>query len=58
MTFCKRQKGDLFEISQRNVKKDVTQIDPVITSALQQIQNAANRTSGLSGLESGYHEFG
>jgi replicative DNA helicase len=49
--------GRLFEISQRNVKKDVTQIDPVITSALQQIQNAANRTSGLSGLESGYHDL-
>lgn len=47
--------GKLFEISQRNVKKDVTQIDPVINQALQQIQNAANRESGLSGLESGYH---
>ena len=49
--------GKLFEISQRNVKKDVTAIDPVITEALQAIQNAANRTSGLSGLESGYHEL-
>ena len=49
--------GRLFEISQRNVKKDVTQIDPVISQALQQIQNAANRTSGLSGLESGYHDL-
>ena len=47
--------GKLFEISQRNVKKDVTAIDPVINEALQAIQNAANRTSGLSGLESGYH---
>ena len=49
--------GKLFEISQRNVKKDVTQIDPVITSAIEQIQAAANRTSGLSGLESGFHEL-
>ena len=49
--------GKLFEISQRNVKKDVTAIDPVITEALQAIQNAANRTSGLSGLESGYHDL-
>lgn len=47
--------GKLFEISQRNVKKDVTQIDPVIGQAIEQIQAAANRTSGLSGLESGYH---
>lgn len=49
--------GKLFEISQRNVKKDVTQIDPVIGQAIDQIQAAANRTSGLSGLESGYHEL-
>ena len=49
--------GKLFEISQRNVKKDVTQIDPVINAAIEQIQTAANRTSGLSGLESGYHEL-
>lgn len=49
--------GRLFEISQRNVKKDVTQIDPVISQAIEQIQAAANRTSGLSGLESGYHDL-
>lgn len=49
--------GRLFEISQRNVKKDVTQIDPVITQAIGQIQAAANRASGLSGLESGFHEL-
>lgn len=49
--------GKLFEISQRNVKKDVTQIDPVVGQALKQIEAAANRTSGLSGLESGYHEL-
>lgn len=49
--------GKLFEISQRNVKKDVTQIDPVIGSAIEQIQSAANRASGLSGLESGFREL-
>ncbi len=49
--------GELFKISQRNVKKDVTQIDPVIGQAIEQIQAAANRTSGLSGLESGYHDL-
>lgn len=47
--------GRLFEISQRNVKKDVTQIDPIIKQAMAQIEAAANRTSGLSGLESGFH---
>ncbi|MBD5324104.1 MAG: replicative DNA helicase [Bacteroides sp.] len=49
--------GRLFEITQRNVKKDVTQIDPVIGQAITQIQASANRTSGLSGLESGFHEL-
>lgn len=49
--------GRLFEISQRNVKKDVTQINPVIEQAIKQIQAAANRASGLSGLESGFHEL-
>lgn len=49
--------GKLFEISQRNVKKDVTQIDPVIGQAIMQIQASANRASGLSGLETGYHEL-
>ena len=49
--------GRLFEISQRNVKKDVTQIDPIIQQAMTQIEVAANRKSGLSGLESGFHNL-
>ncbi len=49
--------GKLFELSQRNVKKDVTQIDPVIRDAIKQMEISANRTSGLSGLESGYREL-
>lgn len=49
--------GRLFEISQRNVKKDVTQIDPVIGRAIEQIQASANRASGLSGLETGFHKL-
>lgn len=49
--------GKLFEISQRNLKKDVTQIDPVIMQALTQIEAAANRESGLSGLETQFREL-
>ena len=49
--------GKLFEISQRNVKRDVTQIDPVITDAIHQMQIAQNRASGLSGLETGFHDL-
>lgn len=46
--------GRLFEISQHNVKKDVTQIDPVINAAIKKIEDAANRESGLSGLQTGF----
>ena len=49
--------GKLFEISQRNLKKDVTQIDPVINEAIELIQIAANRKDGLSGLETGFHDL-
>ena len=46
--------GKLFEISQQNMKKDYTQINPVIAEAYDLIQKAAARTDGLSGLESGF----
>jgi replicative DNA helicase len=46
--------GQLFEISQRNVKKDVTQINPVIKEAIQMMQIAGQRTDGLSGLQTGF----
>ena len=49
--------GKLFEISQTQLKREVTQIDPVINLALEQIQIAANSDSGLSGLPSGYTEL-
>ena len=49
--------GNLFEISQKNLKKDYTQINPVINEAYEIIQKAASRQDGLSGLESGYHQL-
>ncbi len=49
--------GHLFELSQRNVKKEVVQIDSVINDAISTIQMAATRESGLSGLASGYTEL-
>lgn len=47
--------GKLFEISQQNLQKDYTQINPVIAEAYENLQKAAARTDGLSGLESGFH---
>ena len=49
--------GRLFEISQRNVKKDYTQIDPVINDAYNMLQLAAARSDGLSGIASGFQEL-
>lgn len=46
--------GKLFEISQRNVKKDVTQINPVIGEALEMLQKAYNQKEGLSGVRTGF----
>ncbi len=49
--------GKLFEISKNTLKRDVVQIDPIVTEAIKKIQDAANRESGLSGLASGYHDL-
>ncbi len=49
--------GGLFEISQTQLKREVTQIDPVLNLALEQIQAAANTETGLSGLQTGYTDL-
>ena len=49
--------GELFQLSQHNIKKDVVQIDPVIQDALKKIEQASNREDGLSGLPSGFHDL-
>ena len=46
--------GTLFEISQRNVKKDVIQINKVIDDALKLLSKAASQEGGMSGLRSGF----
>ena len=49
--------GKLFELSRANLKKDFTQIDPVIEEAYAQLRKAAARTDGLSGLASGFDKL-
>ncbi len=49
--------GNLFELSQQNLKKDYVQIDSVIGEAYDQLQKAAARSDGLSGIASGYREL-
>ena len=49
--------GQLFELSKTNMKKDFTQINPVIKEAYAMSQKAAARTDGLSGLTSGFKDI-
>ena len=49
--------SSLFELSQRNMKKDYTQINPVIRQALDVIQKASANTDGLTGVPTGYHKL-
>lgn len=49
--------SSLFELSQRHMKKDYTQIDPVISNALEVIQKAASNKDGLTGVPSGYEKL-
>ncbi|MBD5371045.1 MAG: replicative DNA helicase [Bacteroides sp.] len=49
--------GKLFDISQNQLKREVTQVDPVLNDALEQIQLAANTQTGLSGLKTGYRDL-
>ena len=46
--------GNLFEISQKNMKQDYTQIDPVIQQAVEILQNASQNSGGLTGIPTGY----
>ena len=47
--------GKLFSISRNTLKRDVIQIDPVISQAIAKIEEASKRADGLSGLQTGYH---
>jgi len=49
--------SSLFEIAQRNIKKDAIQIDPIITEAWNVIKLAAQRKDGMSGIASGYQKL-
>ncbi len=46
--------GALFEISQKNMRQDYTQIDPVVRQAVDIIQKASSNSTGLTGIPSGF----
>ena len=49
--------GALFQLSQENLKKDYTQINPVVDEAYEMLKKAAARSDGLSGLSSGFKKL-
>lgn len=46
--------GTLFELSQKNMRQDYTQIAPVVSQALDIIQKASAKAGGLTGIPTGY----
>lgn len=46
--------SDIFEISQRAQKRDVTQIDPVIAEAFDRMRKASKNEGNISGIPSGF----
>ena len=46
--------GSLFELSQKNMRQDYTQIDPVVKQAVEILQKAAANKGGLTGIPTGY----
>ena len=46
--------GNLFEISQKNMRQDYTQIDPVIDEAVKILQNAYANKGGMTGIPTGF----
>ncbi|MCQ2112732.1 MAG: replicative DNA helicase [Bacteroidaceae bacterium] len=49
--------GQLFELSKTNIKKDFTQINPVIKEAMELLSKASANTTGLSGISSGFEDL-
>ncbi len=46
--------GSLFELSQKNMRSDFTQIEPIVKKAIETIQSATSNKTGLTGIPTGY----
>ena len=49
--------SQLYAISQQNMKKDYTQIDPVISQVFKMINEAAAQKDGMSGIPTGFEKL-
>jgi len=46
--------SSLFQVAERNIKKETVPIKPVLNQAIKQIEKARNQKDGLSGVPSGF----
>lgn len=49
--------GSLIELGQRFLKKDFSQVNPLIAKSVKRIQNAAANKDGLTGVASGFYKL-
>lgn len=49
--------GSLFELSQKNMRQDYMQIDPVVQQAVEILQKASASSGGLTGIPTGYNKL-
>ena len=52
-----KAEGNLFELSQKNMKKDYQPIDPILKEADRILRKAYENTGGLTGVPTGYHKL-
>ncbi len=56
-TLMQDAESQLFELSKKTLKKDFTQINPIINCVFEKIKLASNKKDGLSGLPTGFEEL-
>src|SRR5574344_559109 len=49
--------GQLFEVTQRNIKKDVTPVGEILSEAINRIQLAGQQENGYTGIPSGFNRL-
>lgn len=52
-----KAEADIFEITQRSQKRDITQINPVINEAYERIKKAGKSSGNISGVPSGFTDL-
>lgn len=57
LTLLDKAEKNLFEISQGNIKRGFADMQSLVSHAMKEIESAANQTSGITGVPSGFTEL-